>query len=183
VLIVVCGALVLGLGWSLWGRLFHEDLVPLPVTGATLVWHPGMNSGRAPTSRRPSARANSAQSKTTLSAVDALQLAKLINTSDPRPKGPVDCPADFGSTTDASFYEDSRPTTHVSISLTGCAGPPERVMSDDLALVCSGSHPRDSGHGSSNENHLVDQPKVLLREFGRHRTKRTLLPRSDRTYR
>ncbi len=43
----------------------------------------------------------------------------------------------------------------------------------NLALVCSGSHPRDSGHGSSNENHLVDQPKVLLREFGRHRTKRT----------
>ena len=120
VLIVVCGALVLGLGWSLWGRLFHEDLVPLPVTGATLVWHPGMNSGRA-------------QSKTTLSAVDALQLAKLINTSDPRPKGPVNCPADFGSTTDASFYEDSRPTTHVSISLTGCAGPPERVMSDELS--------------------------------------------------
>ncbi len=50
------------------------------------------------------------------------------------PKGPIDCPADFGSTVRVAFHRPNQQDQAIIIALTGCAGPPGRIMSDALRV-------------------------------------------------
>ncbi len=91
----------------------------MPVTDAALVWHPGVNSGG------PDLRSSA-------DGVAATHLAELVNEAPDVPGGRLHCPADFGSQVQVTFHAARRHDQHVTISLTGCAGPTGRVMSEAL---------------------------------------------------
>lgn len=110
---------VVSAGWFLLGRAFDDSLVGGPVSGAVLVWHPGMNSGG------PDQRTNT-------NAADARRLAELVNDTRNLPRGPITCPADFGSTVRVAFHTPNQQDQAVTIALSGCAGLPGRMMSDAL---------------------------------------------------
>lgn len=101
---------VVSAGWLLLGRVFDNGLVDGPVTGASLVWHPGMNSGG------PNQHTNA-------DAAEARRLAELVNSTHNLPRGPINCPADFGSTVRVVFHRLNQQDQAVTIALSGCAGP------------------------------------------------------------
>lgn len=86
---------VVSVGGFLLGRVFNNTLVDGPVSGAELVWHPGVNSGGP-------------DQQTSANAADARRLAELVNDTDNLPKGPIDCPADFGSRVRVAFHSPNQ---------------------------------------------------------------------------
>lgn len=119
IFMVVIVVAVVSAAWFLWGRTFNKDLVDGPVSGAALVWHPGMNSGGP-------------EQRTDANAAEAMQLAELVNDTRNLPQGSINCPADFGSTVRVTFHRPNQKDRAVTIALSGCAGPPGRIMSDAL---------------------------------------------------
>jgi hypothetical protein len=109
----------LTLGWLVASRIGDGSLVDGPVTGAMLIWHPGVNSGGADV-------------RSSASEADAGSLADLINKTRRPPSGPVNCPADFGSEVQVTFRREGDRDQPVAIELTGCAGPTGRMMSEPL---------------------------------------------------
>lgn len=106
-------------GWLLYRHVHESGLVEGQVTGAALVWRPGSNSGTA--------EIHSSADETA-----ARRLAKLLNDTPKMPRGPINCPADFGSQVSVSFREEGHHDQRVTIALTGCAGPPSRLMTGAL---------------------------------------------------
>lgn len=118
--VAVAGLLAaLTLGWFVASRIVHASLVDGPVARATLVWHPGVNSGGP-------------EVGTTARGEDASRLVDLINNTTRPPSGPVNCPADTGSGVDVTFLGKGERRQRVAIALTGCAGPAGRMMSESL---------------------------------------------------
>ncbi len=109
----------LTLGWPVASRILDASLVDGPVTGATLIWHPGVNSGGA-------------EVRSSANEADAGSLADLINKTSPSPSGSVNCPADYGSEVQVTFRREGDRDQPVAIALTGCAGPTGRMMSEPL---------------------------------------------------
>jgi hypothetical protein len=60
--------------------------------------------------------------------------------------GPINCPAEFGSTVRVAFHRPNQKDQAVIIALTGCAGPPGRIMSDALRADLERLAPRGFGH-------------------------------------
>lgn len=117
--VVVLAAAVIG-WWQHTSSASPAPLVNLPVSGAQLRWDAGMNSTLSKTT-------------TTVGADEATRLVSLINATQPMGDGPYACPMDDGSAVVATFDATNRPAQEVPIGLTGCAGPGDRFMSEDLA--------------------------------------------------
>lgn len=117
--LLVCVAASVTAGWYLHARSTDAELVALPVTGATLLRHPGVDSGGP-------------DRRTTLDSAEATRLAQLINGTSRMPRAPVNCPADLMSTVTAEFATGGRSAEHAVIALFGCDGPPGRMMSPGL---------------------------------------------------
>lgn len=115
---VLIAVVVVGAGWYVPGRALDDTLVAGQVTGASLVWRPGMNSGGA----EQQGRANTAEAR---------RLAQLINNTRERSNSLYSCPADFGTQVRVIF-EGMDQDQEVVLALTGCAGPPGRTMSNAL---------------------------------------------------
>ncbi len=116
---VVILVAALMLGWLVARRVVDDSLVEGPVTGATLVWHPGVNSGGV-------------EVLSSANGADAGGLVDLINKTRRAPSGPVNCPADFGSGAQVTFRREGYRDQLVAIALTGCAGPANRMMNEPL---------------------------------------------------
>jgi hypothetical protein len=129
---------VLGAGWYLYGRVLDDPLVNGPVTGAALVWHPGVNSGGA-------------AHHSSVNGSEARRLAQVLNHTSRSPEGPVNCPADFGSEVRVTFHGAGHQDQRVTIALTGCAGPTGRAMSEALKAELEGLAPRGSGLNISSD--------------------------------
>lgn len=106
-------------GWLGATRIWRDSSVDGPVTGATLVWHPGVNGGGVDV-------------RSTANGPDASGLADLINKTRRLPSGPVNCPADYGSEVQVTFRRAGYREQPVAIALTGCAGPAGRMMNEPL---------------------------------------------------
>lgn len=117
--VAVALAVALGVGWCLHSRLAGGPLVDEPITGAELLWHPGINSAGP-----------DAASSTTAEA--ATTLARLVDHAPRQPRGEVNCPADFGSNVVVTFHTAHGHEQRVRVALTGCAGPIGQVMSEPL---------------------------------------------------
>jgi hypothetical protein len=110
---------VVGAGWHVYRGVREDTFVAGRVTGAALVWRPGMNS-------------SGAEDRTSANAADARRLAHLIHTTHKQPRGPISCPANAGAQVRVTFHREGHADQQVTIALTGCAGPPGRIMSDIL---------------------------------------------------
>jgi hypothetical protein len=106
-------------GWFMYRHRLEDTSVKGPVTGATLVWRPGMNTGGA-------------EGRTSADDPAARRLARLVNDTPELPTGTINCPADFGSQVIINFHDTGHQDQRVTIALTGCAGPSGRIMTDAL---------------------------------------------------
>lgn len=106
-------------GWYVHGHVVSDMLVEGQVTGAALVWRPGVNSGGA-------------QGHSSANEAAARRLARLVNDTPKLPKGPISCPADFGSQVTINFHRTGHQDQRVTIEPTGCAGPPGRGMTEAI---------------------------------------------------
>lgn len=123
VLIAALVILLAGGGLVWWHQSSSAAPAPLiegTVTGAQLTWDAGLNSSRA-------------KSTVSLDAAAPTRLARLINAAPLMPDGPIACPMDDGSNVTAIFDRLHAAVVKVVIRLTGCAGPGDRLMSDELS--------------------------------------------------
>lgn len=98
------------------------------VTGANLSWTPGMN------------HPGSVQ-RTTADLATATELFQAISNAPHRVSGTYACPADTGSKVLVQFRSSIGPSTTTTITLTGCAGPDGRRMTDRLQQLLNRLEP------------------------------------------